>query len=96
MPKACPICREEHEPRGLSFDGKGINGCGMYGTRIATFISGSSDDETALLGPMFAAAPELLAALKRIREAFYVNGKRHALMAALHGTQELIASAEGR
>ena len=34
---ACPICRENHEPRGLSWDGIGINACGMYRSRMATF-----------------------------------------------------------
>lgn len=34
----CPICREIHDPaRGLSLDGKGLNSCGMYRDRIATF-----------------------------------------------------------
>lgn len=34
----CPICREVHEPRGLSFDGQGINSCGMYRARVATVL----------------------------------------------------------
>jgi hypothetical protein len=56
--KPCPICRENHEPdRRLSFDGKGINSCGMYRNRIATF---GNNDQAQLLGPVFAAAPELL------------------------------------
>ena len=58
--KPCPICRENHEERGLSFDGKGVNGCGIYRTRLATFTSGCTDDTTAMLGPLFAAAPDLL------------------------------------
>ena len=62
--KECPICREIHGPeRTLSYDGKGINACGMYRTRIATFTSGAMDGAVALLGPMFAAAPDMLAAL---------------------------------
>lgn len=36
--KPCPICRENHDPaRGLSWDGMGLNSCGMYRDRIATF-----------------------------------------------------------
>lgn len=36
--KPCPICRENHDPaRGLSWDGMGLNSCGMYRSRIATF-----------------------------------------------------------
>lgn len=57
----CPICREHHETdRGLSYDGKGINACGMYRNRLATFQSNAPEH----LGPLFAAAPELLAACK--------------------------------
>lgn len=56
----CPICRENHEPRGLSFDGKGVNSCGMYRTRLATMTK----DVPESLGPVFAAAPDLLAACK--------------------------------
>ena len=55
MPKtetACPTCREIHEPRGLVYDGKGINSCGMYRARIATF----RPDAPEHLGPLFAAA----------------------------------------
>jgi hypothetical protein len=59
---ACPICRELHGPeRGLSFDGKGVNSCGMYRTRLATF----GKDTPEHLGPLFATAPDLLAVLER-------------------------------
>lgn len=37
--KPCPICRENHGPAcGLSWDGMGLNSCGMYRSRIATFL----------------------------------------------------------
>ena len=62
--KTCLICRENHEERVLSFDGKGINACGIYRTRLATFTSGCDDDQVTMLGPLFAAAPDLLAALQ--------------------------------
>ena len=42
------------------------------------------------------AAPELLAALKRVRWAFYVQGSSKALREAFNGTKELVAKAEGR
>lgn len=45
---------------------------------------------------LIAAAPELLEALKRVRHAFYVDGKAKALRAAFEGTKELVAKAEGR
>ena len=45
---------------------------------------------------LIAAAPKLLAALKRVRQAFYVDGKAKALREAFEGTKELVAEAEGR
>lgn len=62
--KACPICREEHPPRGLSYDGRGVNSCGMYRSRIATITN-----EYQHLGPTLAAALELLAACKALHDA---------------------------
>lgn len=41
-------------------------------------------------------ARELLEALKRVREAFYVKGDSKSLRAAFEGTKELVAKAEGR
>lgn len=60
----CPICRERHdETRRLSFDGKGINSCGSYRSRLATFQNPTTErDLMAYLGPIFAAAPALLSA----------------------------------
>jgi hypothetical protein len=51
-------------PRPLSFDGFGINGADAYRTRIATFTTGASEALRAEMGPLFAAAPALLAALR--------------------------------
>jgi hypothetical protein len=47
----------------LSYDGKGINGPDEYRTRIATFTGahGAAD-----YGPLFAAAPELLAMVEAL------------------------------
>ena len=47
----------------LSFDGKGINGPDEYRSRLATF---TNDDAADTFGPLFAAAPNLLAALEAI------------------------------
>lgn len=47
----------QHTP-GLSFDGKGINGPDEYRSRVATF---QTDEAAAQYGPLFAAAPDLLA-----------------------------------
>jgi hypothetical protein len=41
----------------LSFDGKGVNDCDEYRSRIATF---TSDEKAQKFGELFAAAPELL------------------------------------
>jgi hypothetical protein len=63
----CQVCRERHDPAvDLSFDGKGINSCGMYRTRLATFTSGCSDDIVALLGPLFESSFKLLAVAHRV------------------------------
>lgn len=48
--------------RTLSYDGRGINSCGMYRNRIATFQH--SDDVARELGPKFAAAPAMYEALQ--------------------------------
>lgn len=50
----------------LSYDGKGINGPDEYRSRIATFTSDAAGDN---YGKLFEAAPELLAALRKIRGA---------------------------
>ena len=47
----------------LSFDGKGINGPDEYRSRIATFTSSLN---AGTYGPLFEAAPDLLAALDGI------------------------------
>jgi hypothetical protein len=58
----CPICHEHHdETRSLSFDGFGINSCGKYRERLATFTDAGK--AAAHLGPIFAAGPEMLEAL---------------------------------
>lgn len=44
---------------------------------------------------LMAAAPELLEALMRVRNAFYVDGSSKALRAAFEGTKELVAKAKG-
>lgn len=63
----CPICREIHEPtRGLSFDGQGVNSCGMYRNRLATM---TDLGKQCGIGPDLARAwliPELVAALREI------------------------------
>lgn len=50
----CPDCREHHpQDRGLSFDGKGVNGCDMYRGRLATF---NDSDAAERWGVIFAEA----------------------------------------
>lgn len=71
----------------LSHDGKGINGPDKYRTRLATF---ASEDAADVYGEMFAAAPELLAALRVLLEryTFHEQDEEQARTA--------IAKAEGR
>ncbi len=89
MQTACPICREQHGPeRSLSFDGKGVNDCGIYRARVATF---TKDANTEALGNLFAAAPEMLKALLHIRDH---NNGLAAVTRAL--AEKAIAKAEGR
>jgi hypothetical protein len=45
---------------------------------------------------LITAAPEMLALLKRINEAFYVKGTHTALLPVMAETKPLIAKAEGR
>lgn len=47
----------------LSYDSHGINGPDEYRSRIATFAPGPARDK---YGPLFEAAPELLAALQAL------------------------------
>jgi hypothetical protein len=94
-PGPCPICREIHAPRGLCYDGMGVNSCGMYRERIATI-----PHEYAFLGPVFASAPQLLEAARIGLQALAIlesNGldteqdeKDKAFI------QQAIAKAEGR
>lgn len=63
--------KTETQTAELTFDGVGINGPDEYRSRVATFVS--SEDLTraevaAKYGPLFAAAPELLAACEYARE----------------------------
>jgi len=93
MTKPCPICGEQHDAdRTLSYDGHGINSCGLYRERLATFEPRTPEH----LRRVAAAAPEMLAMLKAITYAFYVKGTRKELQKALEGSRELIRKAEGR
>lgn len=97
----CPICRGEHPPRPLSFDGKGINSCDLYRSRLATFSVSPGHEAAQRLGPMFAAAPDMLAALKAATAD--INRCRNGDILDLHVPHEIakqmldaIAKAEGR
>lgn len=58
----CPHCREQHgAERTLTFDGYGINSCGMYRSRVATLEKDFRDGD---LGYQMAAGPSLHQALK--------------------------------
>ncbi len=85
----------------LSYDGKGINDASdAYCPRIATFSSGLTADE---FGPLFEAAPELLALAKLIIkewEADTTDVARGALIARLSQyakeARDVIKKAEGK
>lgn len=62
---ACSFCRERHEPsRKFGYTRHGVSSCDMYSSRVAAFSKNLTDDQRRTLGPLFAAAPELLEALK--------------------------------
>ena len=56
----------------LTFDGRGINGPDKYRSRVATFSSSLDGATVKQYGALFAAAPELLAALEIMVRAFNV------------------------
>ncbi len=45
---------------------------------------------------LIAAAPAMYTLIKDMREAFYVNGTRKALLAVMERSHEIMAQAEGR
>ena len=45
---------------------------------------------------LIAAAPELLAIIKDMRQAFYVEGTRKALLQVMERSKDIIAKSEGR
>lgn len=63
--------KTKHTPGPLSFDGCGINGGDEYRSRIATFQRTEWDGNAKHYGPLFAAAPDLLATLKDMLR--YIN-----------------------
>ena len=64
---------------------------------ICDMNGGPNDDNVTLANArLIAMSPELLEALKRVREAFYVDGTSKALRVAFEGTKEIVAKAEGR
>lgn len=91
--------KAESAPRPeLSFDGCGINGPDEYRTRLATFNwkAAGTSEVIKRYGNLFAAAPELLSALKMFVAQYEGNGRddreqRPEMIAA----RAAIAKAEG-
>lgn len=82
----------------LSFDGCGINGRDEYRSRLCTFTEARGKDAYAY-GPMFAAAPEMLEALKESLALLeYMAGDRESAKnhKTLRRARDAIARAEGR
>jgi hypothetical protein len=91
-----PICRGNTN-RAVLIRRKRNNACGIYRTRIATFTSGCDDDTARTLGPLFAAAPDVLAALRPL--VAIVNGANVAPAKReqyLDAARAAIAEAEGK
>lgn len=95
-PTACPICREQIGAEGhhndLSYDGFGINGCDMYRTQLAKFSKDSPRDR---LGPLFAAAPDLLAACQAANAWLIAAGYGSSGCPAMEQLWAAIAKATG-
>jgi len=75
---------------GYSFDGCGINGCDEYGSRLATLTDAG---HAAKVGELFAAAPELLAALSLIVSKAYMPQGANPAHEDYHVHPNLIADA---
>ena len=73
----------------LSFDGCGINGPDEFRTRVATF---RSEAEAKKYGPLFAAAPRLVALLKEAEELMPLGTTKRADWVMRAGS--IIAEAE--
>lgn len=103
----CPQCREIHTPRAFSYDGFGVNSCGMYRGRLATFSQSMPDAQRKELGALWVAAPAMLEALRgceRVTKAWLadmkdyplINPEKAAATMELARIQEAIRLAEGR
>lgn len=57
---------------------------------IATYIDNEADAR------LYAAAPDMYAIIKDMREAFYVKGTRKALLEVMERSKNVLAQAEGR
>lgn len=75
METKCEICREIHGPdRGLSFDGKGINSCGMYRSRLLTLMHPNEDAQLAAeLVRRYSAHAELVRACEAAINLLHAN-----------------------
>lgn len=79
----------------LSFDGKGINGGDEYMSRIATF---TEHGHSLNIGPLLAAAPELLDALDgvlRMLELLNAPGTHDPIEARIYQARAAISKALG-
>ena len=83
--------------KNLSFDGCGINGRDEYRSRIATFADKGGPIATEY-GPLFAAAPDLLAALVEANRCLAWHESRHGVAmdrVAVERATAAIAKAKG-
>lgn len=82
----------------LTFDGFGINGPDQYRTRIATFVDPHGLGDVARYGRLFAAAPELLEALRRLLASpdLHLDGLEMETVCAVLQAERAISKAEGQ
>ena len=70
-------------------------GCDQFGNNIHT-INGGQKMDAVNRSRLIEKAPEMLAMLKAVNQAFFGTGTRKALFAALEGSKDLIRQAEGK
>lgn len=69
-------------------DSRGINLCVLGDASLFDTLAPDAN--------LIAAAPAMYTLIKDMREAFYVNGTRKALLAVMERSHEIMAQAEGK
>ena len=85
--------RKAPERNAYAWDVEGAQGTVSTIARMALVDRVSEVEGNAHL---IAAAPAMYALIKDMRQAFYVDGKRKALLAVMERSHDVVAQAEGR